>query len=194
MRMTLTPYERKRNFKKTPEPSSKPKSGRQRAPSQKRRRPLAFVVQKHRASQLHYDFRLEVRGVLKSWAVPKGPSMNPADRRLAIQVEDHPFEYKDFEGAIPPGNYGAGQVIVWDAGTYTPGMRGDNPETVMMHGIHRGSLRFELKGAKLRGVFTLVRFRQPDQWLLTKVNDRHATHERVVEDDASVISQRRLEG
>jgi len=143
---------------------------------------------------LHYDFRLEVRGVLKSWAVPKGPSMNPADRRLAIQVEDHPYEYKNFEGAIPPGNYGAGQVIVWDAGTYAPAVRSGDPETVMMHGLHRGSLRFELKGAKLRGMFTLIRFRAPDQWLLAKVNDRFATHERVTEDDASVISHRKLEG
>jgi bifunctional non-homologous end joining protein LigD len=191
--MQLSDYKDKRNFSKTPEPSGA-RSGKQKAPSKKRRRPLVFVVQKHRASQLHYDFRLEVRGVLKSWAIPKGPSMNPDDRRLAIQVEDHPYDYKNFEGSIPPGNYGAGQVIVWDAGTYVPAVRGDNPETVMMHGIHRGSLRFELRGTKLKGVWSLIRFRPPDQWLLTKVNDQYATRENITEDSASVLSARKLEG
>src|SRR5215468_2663456 len=119
--MSLATYKKKRSFNKTPEPSGKKTEGKKTA-GKKKAAPgeLHFVVQKHDATRLHYDFRLEMEGVLKSWAVPKGPSMNPQDKRLAMMVEDHPYDYKDFEGIIPEGNYGAGTVIVWDTGTYEP--------------------------------------------------------------------------
>lgn len=159
----------------------------------RRDKPLIFVVQKHRASHLHYDFRLEVRGVLKSWAIPKGPSMNPKERRLAIQVEDHPYEYKDFEGIIPQRQYGAGEVIVWDAGTYSPLEAAFNRETAIMHALYRGSLKFVLNGRKLKGMFSLIRFRPPDQWLLTKAPDQRAQQETdITDDDRSIVSGRPL--
>ena len=163
-RGTLRRYAEKRDFERTPEPAGKKLAAG---------RALRFVVQKHHASRLHYDFRLEADGVLKSWAVPKGPSLNPADRRLAMQVEDHPLDYRDFEGVIPKGNYGAGEVIVWDRGAYKL-VEGSDPATE----IGRGKIKFVLNGKKLHGIFTLVRMRPRDgsenAWLLIKERDAGA--------------------
>lgn len=162
--MGLELYRKKRNFKTTPEPA-----GRVHA---KRGTHRMFVIQKHRASHLHYDFRLELNGVLLSWAVPKGPSLDPHDRRLAMHVEDHPIEYGDFEGVIPPRQYGAGTVLVWDRGTWIP--KGD-PETAYA----QGKLKFELDGEKLHGGWTLVKssggkYDGEKSWLLIKENDAYA--------------------
>ncbi len=144
--MKLLPYKKKRNFDNTPEPQELPR----------------FCVQKHAASHLHYDFRLEYKGVLLSWAVPKGPSMNPKDKRLAIKVEDHPLAYQYFEGVIPKGNYGAGTVEIWDAGTfYTPGSH------TIKKGLAKGHLHFVLNGKKLKGEFNLICI-DDKNWLLIK--------------------------
>lgn len=134
--------------------------------------PLRFVVHEHHASRLHYDLRLEVGGVLASWAVPKGPSMNPADKRLAVRVEDHPLEYGSFEGIIPNGSYGAGAVVIWDQGIFRPL---EDPEL----GLRRGRLSFYLKGKKLRGEFSLVLMKgrgSGKDWLLMKKKDSYADH------------------
>jgi len=136
---------------------------------------LRFVVHEHNATRLHYDFRLEIGGVLKSWAVPKGPSLNPADKRLAVMVPDHELVYVDFEGIIPQGNYGAGPVVVWDAGEFIP-LETDNPEET----LKTGKLRFELKGKKLKGAFALAQMNglprsTGKEWLLMKKKDAHAT-------------------
>ena len=158
--MALEKYNQKRRFNSTPEPAGK----------LARREGHRFVVQKHHASHLHYDFRLEMEGVLKSWAVPKGPSLDPADKRLAMQVEDHPVSYFDFEGVIPPGNYGAGTVMVWDVGTWEP--LGDAHAM-----ITKGDLKFRLHGQKLNGEFVLahMRSRRPGskgtEWLPIKKKD-----------------------
>ncbi len=158
----LEEYVRKRNFSDTPEPKGKPRRAS---------RKLRFVIQKHRATRLHYDFRLEAGGVLASWAVPKGPSRDTRERRLAMHVEDHPFDYRTFEGIIPEGNYGAGEVIVWDEGTYTLA-EGDDPVAE----IAAGKIKFVLAGKKLHGMFTLVKIRHAqdtsgEPWLLIKDRD-----------------------
>src|SRR5215212_4507830 len=161
----LEEYGRKRDFKKTREPRG---SGLGEAGG-----PLRFVVQKHAARRLHWDFRLEVDGVLKSWPLPKGPSLNPKDKRMAVQTEDHPYDYRTFEGVIPKGEYGGGQVIVWDEGIYTPDEDGvyswDDKEEGsrrMLEGIERGKLSFALQGKKLRGSFTLVKTKyEKNSWL-----------------------------
>ena len=167
--MSLTSYKKKRNFKESPEPEAKVK---------KSEGTLSFVVQRHKASRLHYDFRLEMQGVLKSWAVPKGPSMDPADKRLAMMVEDHPFDYKDFSGVIPSG-YGAGIVEIWDKGTYSAledeNISGD--EKKLIAGLKAGNLKVRLKGKKLKGEFALVKLRgnaEENAWLLIKHRDEFA--------------------
>jgi bifunctional non-homologous end joining protein LigD len=168
--MTLTKYIKKRDFKKTPEPRGK---------VLKRSKELTFVVQRHDATTLHYDFRLELDGVLKSWAVPKGPSMDPGDKRLAVQVEDHPLSYGNFEGVIPKGNYGAGTVEIWDAGTYTADAdTKDNGTSILRKGIQSGSLKITLHGKKLKGSFALVRMNDGKEknWLLIKHRDEFATN------------------
>jgi len=177
----LGAYRRKRAFAVTNEP---------RGVRVKRRKHLIFVIQKHRASHLHYDFRLEIEGVLKSWAVPKGPSLDPRQKRLAVRVEDHPYEYRNFEGTIPHGNYGAGEVIVWDRGSY--GSADGGGEEAVLKGLRRGALAIVLRGKKLKGGFSLVRLKRPRQWLLIKKDDAHASTRDVTHDDRSVKSRKRL--
>lgn len=149
-----------------------------------------YYVQKHRASHLHYDLRLEADGVLKSWAVPKGPSLDPHQKRLAIRVEDHPWEYRNFEGTIPKGHYGAGEVIVWDRGTYREAHEAG--EDAVLKGLRSGALSFVLRGKKLKGEFSLVRLGRKRQWLLIKKNDAFAMTRDVTRDDRSVRSGQRL--
>src|SRR6478609_3291426 len=163
--MPLVEYRRKRHFDKTAEPAGKKAKA-------KRAGKLSYVIQKHAATRLHYDFRLELDGVLKSWAVPKGPSFDPTEKRLAVEVEDHPLEYAKFEGSIPEGEYGAGEVIVWDRGTWTPL---SDPHD----GLRRGNLKFSLDGEKLQGEWVLVRIRARERsdkpnWLLIKHRDEFA--------------------
>lgn len=186
--MALQEYKKKRSFKNTPEPTGGTASGEA----------LQFVIQKHAASRLHYDFRIEIRGVLKSWAVPKGPSMNPSDKRLAMLVEDHPYDYKDFEGNIPAGNYGAGTVIIWDHGTYEPteplASKEDN-EKLLLKSFHAGQLKIRLNGQKLKGEFVLVKTptRAENAWLLIKHRDEFASKSDITEMDRSVVSNRTIE-
>ena len=194
--MALEEYKRKRRFEETPEPQ----------PKVEKKSAHRFVVQKHRATRLHYDFRLELDGVLKSWAVPKGPSLDPADKRLAMQVEDHPVSYFDFEGIIPEGNYGAGTVMVWDLGTWqalspTPVdgkyLPGTDDEARAM--LAKGDLKFRLKGKRLKGDFALVRMRsrrpgsKGTEWLLIKKHDEYAVSGFDIEQyDASVLTKRTM--
>src|SRR4051812_24394279 len=168
--MSLSLYNKKRRFDETAEPEGKEKSSKGS---------LRFVVQKHDASHLHYDFRLELNGVLKSWAVPKGPSLNPADKRLAMLVEDHPFDYRNFEGIIPEGNYGAGTVIIWDEGTYEPIIEAKtkrDQEKLLEKDFEKGSMKIRMHGSKLNGEFAIVKLkgREENSWLLIKHRDEFA--------------------
>ena len=180
-RASLATYAKKRDFSNTPEPSD---SAGTSAPSRGKR--LRFVVQMHRASRLHYDFRLEADGVLKSWAIPKGPSFDTREKRLAMAVEDHPLDYRDFEGVIPGGNYGAGEVIVWDRGTYRL-IEG----TAVSEQIAKGSLKFEMSGKKLRGAFALVHIKgrggEENAWLLIKERDEFVDPAWRIEDHAESV-------
>ncbi|HEV7382111.1 MAG TPA: DNA polymerase ligase N-terminal domain-containing protein [Dyadobacter sp.] len=165
--MALTTYNKKRDFDDTPEPKGKADKDNQ----------FRFVVQRHDATHLHYDFRLELGGVLKSWAVPKGPSMNPDDKRLAVMVEDHPVSYIDFAGTIPKGNYGAGEVEVWDHGQFFPVDEDLEKltEKQALAALKKGELKLFLKGKKIEGGFVLVKFKQEgDNWLLIKHKDEYA--------------------
>ena len=180
----LARYREMRRFDDTPEPSGR----RGRA-----RKTPVFVIQMHAARSLHFDFRLEIGGVLASWAVPKGPSTDPRDKRLAVHVEDHPADYGDFEGVIPEGNYGAGSVIVWDAGPYR-----NLSETPMEQGVKDGHLSFWLEGQKLRGGYALTRTGVrggKEQWILVKRRDEHADARRnpVSTQRESVLSARTVE-
>ena len=187
--MGLKKYKEKRTFKATPEPQGGKASGGS----------LTFVVQKHDASRLHYDFRLEMEGVLKSWAVPKGPSMDPSVKRLAMMVEDHPYDYRTFEGVIPEGNYGAGTVIVWDEGTYSAAdleeVSKADQDKHLRHELHKGKLKITLNGSKLKGEFALVKAagRGENSWLLMKLKDKYATDKDVLLKDKSVVSGKTIE-
>ena len=194
--MALEEYKRKRRFEETPEPP----------PKVEKKSTHRFVVQKHRATRLHYDFRLELDGVLKSWAVPKGPSLDPADKRLAMQVEDHPVSYFDFEGTIPEGNYGAGTVMVWDVGTWQPLSPiavegkynpGTDKEAVAM--LAKGDLKFRLQGKRLNGDFALVHIKsrrsgsKGNEWLLIKKHDDSVEEGYDIEgQDTSVLTKRTM--
>jgi len=178
--MALKDYNDKRKFDETSEPKGKTKKSKDQ---------LIFVIQRHAASRLHYDFRLEMEGVLKSWAVPKGPSLNPDDKRLAMMVEDHPYDYKDFEGNIPEGNYGAGQVEVWDSGTYEPLDESSklSNEKELLKELKSGSLKFILHGKKLKGEFALVKMKNAENnaWLLIKHKDKFAKDEYDAEENTA---------
>lgn len=181
--MGLEEYQRKRDLSRTPEPAGKPgMSGKV----------LRFVIHKHAASHLHYDFRLELDGVLKSWAIPKGPSLDPSVKRLAMMVEDHPYEYGGFERVIPKGNYGAGEVIIWDHGTYRSARAGagEESEALLREGLRKGDLKFVLDGQKLKGEFALVRIKSEKEntWLLMKKKDQFASLEDVTLLERSVVS------
>ncbi|MBV8030620.1 MAG: DNA ligase D [Betaproteobacteria bacterium] len=183
----LSEYSAKRSFKETPEPGPVPVEGREG--------PLLFVIQQHSATRLHYDFRIECDGVLMSWAVPKGPSLDPAEKRLAVRTENHPFDYGSFEGIIPAGQYGAGEVIVWDCGVYSPDEDGEvlfhdreKAERRVREGVEKGKLSLLLRGEKTKGSFALVRTKDAKNWLLIKHKDRFVAKTDLTAQDRSVLS------
>jgi bifunctional non-homologous end joining protein LigD len=183
--MTLKKYQEKRRFSVTPEPLGEELPKKKKAPS------LIYVIQKHRATQLHYDFRLEWNDVLLSWAVPKGPSLDPSVKRLAMQVEDHPVDYASFEGVIPAGEYGGGTVMVWDKGTWEP------EQADVDAALKKGDFKFTLYGEKLKGSWVLVRTRgygssSKPSWLLIKHRDEYASTKDITEEEPYSASSRRL--
>ena len=187
--MSLSIYNSKRHFNETPEPKGKNKSSKGS---------LRFVIQKHDASHLHYDLRLEMEGVLKSWAVPKGPSVNPDDKRLAMMVEDHPYDYRDFEGIIPEGNYGAGTVIVWDEGYYEP-IESDNlsrkeKEKILLHQLHSGNIKIVFHGEKLKGEYALflMKGKGDRSWILMKKTDEYSSTRDITKLNKSVKTGKTL--
>ncbi len=190
--MALDEYRRKRKFDVTSEPSGE-KKGRGRSPGAGRKaKALGYVIQKHRATALHYDFRLEWNGVLLSWAVPKGPALDPSIKRMAMPTEDHPIEYAKFEGIIPEGQYGGGTVMIWDTGTWTP----ESPDVDAA--LKKGDLKFSLHGEKLQGSWVLVRLKprsgeKKTGWLLIKHRDDFASTRDIAEEEPrSVVSNRIL--
>ncbi len=213
--MSIKEYRKKRHFGVTPEPagseSGAAESLAKSATTVKSRPSLRYVIQKHRASHLHYDFRLEWNGVLLSWAIPKGPSLDPSIKRLAMHVEDHPIDYADFEGVIPAGEYGGGTVMVWDAGTWMPenqptnqsnhqapdqgGQRNGEPDVDAA--LRQGELKFTLNGVKLKGSWVLVRTqgygsRAKSSWLLIKHRDRYASTEDIAATQPQSVASKRL--
>lgn len=186
----LKEYRRKRDFRRTAEP---------RGGAARSRAGLAYVIQKHDASHLHYDLRLELDGVMKSWAVPKGPSLDPTVKRLAVQVEDHPIEYNSFEGTIPEGEYGGGTVMLWDRGSYGAPEKGPDQVEQLRAGYAKGELTVRLAGKRLKGDWTLIRLRRGSaskpQWLLIKRTDRYARRDRDVTAvfQKSVVTDRTME-
>src|SRR3954470_2726959 len=196
-RAQLAEYRKKRDFSRTREPSGE----KEVAPTRAGR--LRFVIQKHAASHLHFDLRLELDGVMKSWAVPKGPSLDPSVKRLAMQVEDHPIDYNTFEGTIPKGEYGGGTVMLWDRGTYSSDIASspDEEEDAIREGLKRGDLKITFHGERLHGSFALIRMKfardgssSKPQWLLIKHRDEFAAQEDVVADNmTSVDSGRTME-
>jgi bifunctional non-homologous end joining protein LigD len=181
--VALEKYRKKRNFQVSPEPRGKA--------TPRKKTSLQYVIQKHRASHLHYDFRLEFNGVLLSWAIPKGPSLDPTVKRLAMQVEDHPIEYGEFEGVIPEGEYGGGTVMLWDKGTWSP------EQADVGAALRSGDLKFTLHGKKLRGSWALVRTRsyggsKRSAWLLIKHRDAYASKKDITKEQPYSVKTRRL--
>ena len=183
--MSLKDYKRKRDFEKTTEPEGQIK----------KERVELFVIQKHDASKLHYDFRLQIDGVLKSWAIPKGPSLDPSQKRLAIPTEDHPIEYADFEGIIPENNYGAGKVIIWDKGFYENKTEKNGQKITIKDAYDSGHITVILNGKKLKGEYGLIKMKGSDKWLLIKKDDSFADRKNDVLEEypESVLSDKDID-
>ena len=184
-KMTLKDYKRKRDFNKTTEPEGQINKDQVEL----------FVIQKHDASRLHYDFRLQIDGVLKSWAIPKGPSLDPGQKRLAIPTEDHPIDYADFEGIIPQNNYGAGRVIVWDKGNYENKTEKNGQTVSIKEAYDTGHITLILNGIKLKGEFALIQMKGSDKWLLIKKDDSFSDRTNDILEDypKSVLSDKSID-